>query len=102
MTAPFCPATQSNRTIGWRASVHHRRFENADHRGVRRLLTQVTDPMRPIAPVADGLAAACRCRRLAILDLELALQNRQAFDRAPQMSGGLENSTRIGLKIVPL
>ena len=71
----------------WSASVHHRRFEYADHRGVRWLPAQVADAMRHIAPIAQGLAAAGRRRRFADLDLEFAVQNRQALDRAAQMGG---------------
>ena len=58
--------------------------------------------MRHIATVPQRLAAAGGRRRLADLDLELTVQNRQTFNRAAQMGGRLENSARIGLKIVPL
>ena len=61
-------------------SVHHRRLKNADHRGVRRFLTQVADSMRHIATVAQRLAGAGGRRRLADFNLELAVQNRQALD----------------------
>ena len=45
--------------IGSRAaSVHHRRLEDADHRGVRRLPAQVADAMRHIAAIAQRLAGA--------------------------------------------
>ena len=60
----------------WSASVHHRRFEYADHRGVRWLPAQVADAMRHIAPIAQRLAAAGRRRRFADLDLEFPVQNR--------------------------
>jgi hypothetical protein len=69
------PTRKPSRTIGRSASVHHCGFEDADHRGVRRVLTQVTDPMRHVAPVAQRLAGGGRRRRLADLDLKLALQN---------------------------
>ena len=58
------------------ASVHHRRFEYADHRGVRWLPAQVADAMRHIAPIAQRLAAAGRRRRFADLDLKFPVQNR--------------------------
>ena len=58
--------------------------------------------MRHIATVPQRLAAAGGRGRLADFDLELAVQNRQALDRAAEMGGQLKNSARIGVKIVPL
>jgi uncharacterized protein len=93
---------RASRRASTEPSIHHRRLENAHHRRVRGLFAQVADPMRHIATVPQRLAAAGGSNRLADLDLELAVQNRQALDRAAQMGGRFENSAWIGLKIVPL
>ena len=69
------------------SSIHHRRLENAHHRRVRRLPAEIADPMRHVATVAQCLAGVRRRCRLADLDLEFTVQDRQALDRTAQMGG---------------
>src|SRR6476469_10178203 len=83
-------------------SLHHRGFENADHRGMCGLLRHVADDVRPVAAVAQRLAGAGPLGDIGDRHFKLALEHREALDRAALMRVGFERAAGIGGEIVPL
>lgn len=67
-------------------SVHHRGFEDAHHGGVPEAFPETSDAMGPIGSIAQGFAAFGPFCHAAGLDLELAVEDRQALDGTALMA----------------
>ena len=62
------------------------------------LFADAAHDVRPVAAVAQGLAGLGPLHDPADLDLELAFEHRQAFDRAALVAVGIEHAAGLGVR----